>query len=68
MFPYFIKDVIRLTEAMASSIVIYYPFMGFIGTMVDDLREYPITAYLECLTLFWVNYRLSRKLNLLEWK
>ncbi|KAG5598763.1 hypothetical protein H5410_030133 [Solanum commersonii] len=33
------RDAIRLTEVLASPIVIDYPFMDCIGTLVDDLRE-----------------------------
>ncbi|WMV32352.1 hypothetical protein MTR67_025737 [Solanum verrucosum] len=67
-------------EVLASPIVIDYPFMDCMGTLVDDLREYPIRACPECCRLFCVNckclhlgmtcenYQFSRQLNLFSWK
>ncbi|KAG5598754.1 hypothetical protein H5410_030124 [Solanum commersonii] len=42
-------------EVQASPIVIDFPFMDCMGTLVDDLREYPIRACPECWRFFCVN-------------
>ncbi|WMV32351.1 hypothetical protein MTR67_025736 [Solanum verrucosum] len=75
-----VRDAIRLTEVLATPIVIDCPFMDCMGTLVDDLRECPIRACLECWRLFFVNckclhlgmtcenYQISRQLNLLYWQ
>ncbi|WMV32346.1 hypothetical protein MTR67_025731 [Solanum verrucosum] len=74
-----VRDTIKLMEVPASPIVIDYPFMDCVGTLVDDLREYPIRACTECWRLFCVNckylhlgmtcenYQFSRQLNFLYW-
>ncbi|XP_049346822.1 uncharacterized protein LOC125811378, partial [Solanum verrucosum] len=74
-----VRDAIRLTEVLTTPIVIDCPFMDCMGTLVDDLRECPIRACLECWRLFFVNckclhlgmtcenYQISRQLNLLYW-
>ncbi|KAG5598764.1 hypothetical protein H5410_030134, partial [Solanum commersonii] len=71
-----VRDDIQLMEVLASPIVIDYHFMDCIGTLVVDLREYPIRACPECWRLFCVNckclhlgmtcenYQFSRQLNL----
>ncbi|WMV32343.1 hypothetical protein MTR67_025728 [Solanum verrucosum] len=75
-----VRDAIPLTEVLTSPIVIDFPFMDFMGTLVDDLREYLIRECLECWRLFRVNckclrlgmtcenYQFSRQLNLLYWQ
>ncbi|KAK4737492.1 hypothetical protein R3W88_001189 [Solanum pinnatisectum] len=50
-----VRDAIRLTEVLASSIFIDFPFMDCMGTLVDDLREYPIKACSECWRIFYFN-------------
>ncbi|WMV32315.1 hypothetical protein MTR67_025700 [Solanum verrucosum] len=50
-----VRDAIRLTEVLASPIVIDCPFMDCMGTLVDDLREYPIWSCPECWRLFCIN-------------
>ncbi|KAG5598789.1 hypothetical protein H5410_030159 [Solanum commersonii] len=71
-----VRDAIRLMKVLASPIDIDCPFMDFMGTLVDDLREYSVRACPECWRLFCVsciclhlgviceNYQFSRQLNL----
>ncbi|WMV32345.1 hypothetical protein MTR67_025730 [Solanum verrucosum] len=75
-----VRDAIRLIKVLASPIFIHCPFMDCMGTLVDDLREYPIRACPECCRLICVNlkclhlgmicenYQFSRQLNLLYWQ
>lgn len=49
------RNVIRLTEDLASPIVIDFPFMECMGTLIDDLRDYLIRSCLDCWRLFCVN-------------
>uniref|UniRef100_M1DP66 Zinc finger, RING-type; Zinc finger, C6HC-type n=1 Tax=Solanum tuberosum TaxID=4113 RepID=M1DP66_SOLTU len=74
-----VRDAFRLMEVLASPIVIDFPFMDCMGTLVDDLREYPIRACpgsrlfcvnCKCLRLGMTceNYQFSRQLNLLYWQ
>ncbi|WMV32322.1 hypothetical protein MTR67_025707 [Solanum verrucosum] len=75
-----VRDAIQLMEVLASPIVIDYPFMDCMGTLVDDLREYPIRECPECWRLFCVNckylhlgmtcdnHQFSRQLNLFYWQ
>uniref|UniRef100_M1CU40 Uncharacterized protein n=1 Tax=Solanum tuberosum TaxID=4113 RepID=M1CU40_SOLTU len=75
-----VRDAIRLTEVLVSSIFIDCLFMDCMGTLVDDLREYPIRSCPECWRIFCVNckslylgmtyenYQFSRQLNLLYWQ
>lgn len=47
--------LLRLMDVLASLREIHWPFMDYMGTLVDDLKEYFIRECQECWRIYSVN-------------